>query len=132
MAKKSGVNNGTTAKLNIDVLCDMIIDGKTFRDMAAHYDCSISIIHRYLIKGEHSARAKEALEISANQYANKGEEALIVAKSSLTEIQRARELAQHYRWMASKRSPKVYGDSLKLQGDKENPVQVQISGMEIK
>jgi transposase-like protein len=36
------------------------------------------------------------------------------------------------KWLAGKLRPKVYGDSLKLQGDKENPVQVQISGMEIK
>ena len=37
---------------------------------------------------------------------------------------RARELAQHYRWKASKRSPKRYGDSTTIKGDKENPLAI--------
>lgn len=95
---------------HIETIIDAIIDGKTFREIASSLDCSLSHFHRFITSEEHSARVSTALTISASSYANKGEEVLIGAYADRIEITRARELAQHYRWMAGKRNPKEYGD----------------------
>ncbi len=114
-------------------IIEMIIDGKTFRYIAENMGVALSTLHDFISKDEHSARARMALDISSNEYAEKAEQVLLQAKGgSLAEMQRARELAQHYRWLASKRSPKRYGDKIELSGDKENPLVVQqITGIKV-
>lgn len=119
-------------KFNIDHVCEEIIDGKTFREIAKKYDCSISTLHNFLIKPEHVARTSEALKLSAATYANKGEQVLLDADPVGVEIQRARELAQHYRWMAGKRSPKEYGEKVDVTSGGETIKQSYIiNGKEI-
>lgn len=99
-------------QFDIDKICELIIDGKTFRDIAKVFDCSISTLHNFLVKPEHAVRTRDSLELSAATYANKGEQVLIEAEGISVEIQRARELAQHYRWMAAKRAPNKYGEKV--------------------
>lgn len=115
-AKKAKASKAPPNKhqLNIDDIITQIIDGKTFRQMAAQFSVPLSTLHDFIAKAEHSARARAALELSASQYANKAEEVLINAKGNSIEISRARELAQHYRWMAGKRNPKTYGDKIDM------------------
>lgn len=107
---------------HIEAIIDSITDGKTFRQIAEEFDCSLTHFHRFITNEEHSARVSTALAVSASSYANKGEEVLKDAKINKhpIEMTRARELAQHYRWMAGKRNPKKYGEAqlLKL-GDHE-------------
>lgn len=114
-------------------IVELIIDGKTFRQIAQNYGVALSTLHDFISKDEHSARARMALDFSSNEYAEKAEQVLLQAKGgSMAEMQRARELAQHYRWLASKRSPKRYGDKIELSGDKENPLVVQqITGIKV-
>ncbi len=95
---------------NIEDIIEMIIEGKTYREIAKKYDVSLGCLHDFLTIGEHSARAREALTTSANSYADKAEEVLKEAEPTKEELMRARELASHYRWKASKRNGKVYGD----------------------
>jgi len=87
------------------------MEGKTYRNIAAEFDCKLANFHRFISKEEHCERVKMALSISATTYANKGEEVLINADSDRNEIQRANCLAQYYKWMAGKRNPKEFGDS---------------------
>ena len=94
----------------IDEIVEDILEGKTFRYMAAKYDCALGTLHSYVNRDEHSARVRNALEISASSYADKAEEVLQQAENDRGELMRARELAQHYRWKAGKRNPKKYGD----------------------
>lgn len=63
---------------------------------------------------KHSARAREARIHAARIW---DEKALEVIEKALDpfELQRARELAQHYRWRASKTAPKDYGDKLQAE-----------------
>ena len=60
---------------------------------------------------EHSARAREARIHAARIW---DEKALSVIEQALDpfELQRAKELAHHYRWRASKTAPKEYGDKV--------------------
>lgn len=60
---------------------------------------------------ERSARAREA-RISAAQVWD--EKAETVLEDKEVDIQRARELASHYRWRASKINPREYGDKLQV------------------
>lgn len=105
-------NTGITAKFDIDEICDMISEGEMFTTIAKKYGCAVSLLYKYLCRDEHSARFRNALDSSASAYANKGEKVLIEAPADKIEIMRARELAQHYRWMAGKRSPGKYGDKV--------------------
>jgi len=72
---------------------------------------SLGTLHNFL-HNEHSPRAREALDYSASTYADKAENVLkdIDKESNTVEMARARELSNHYRWKAGKRSPKEYGD----------------------
>ncbi|MEM1337274.1 MAG: hypothetical protein AAGF96_05965 [Bacteroidota bacterium] len=96
---------------HIEEILSDLQDGKTFRAISKVYGVTLSTLHEFLNKPEHSARTQNALAISASAYADKGEEVLLNAKADRIEIQRARELAQHYRWMAGKRNPKKYGEA---------------------
>jgi hypothetical protein len=98
--------------LNIDNVCSDIIDGLTYTAIAKKYGTTISNVHEFINKSENSARAIQARQISADSYSDKAELVLKEAESDKNEIQRARELAQHYRWLAGKRNPKVFGDKL--------------------
>lgn len=100
---------------SIDTIIEMIIDGKTYRQIAKHFEVGLGTLHTFLTYTEHSARAREALIISANSYADKAEEILQEAEGTKEELMRARELAQHYRWKASKRNGIVYGDKQQLE-----------------
>lgn len=99
---------------HIDEIEEMIIEGSTFRVIAEKYNCSISTLHRFISKKEHSARISIALEVSADSYADKAEQTLIDAKRNKIEMTRARELAQHYRWKAGKRCPKRYSNNIDI------------------
>lgn len=102
----------TANKLNIDTIIELIIEGYTFRQIAEKLNVKLTTLHDFTSKPEHSARVSQALEISAQTYEEKAEQILINAEASPYEMQRARELAQHYRWKAAKRSPKRYGDRI--------------------
>lgn len=106
-------------KLNgkIDEIVEHIIDGKTFRQIAELYDVTIGTVHNFLTLEENAVRAKAALQLSATSYADKGDEILLNCKGTKEEIMRARELAQHYRWKAAKRSPKEYGERVTHDGN---------------
>lgn len=94
---------------HIDTIIDYLIEGKTYREIASEFECALSTLHQFLTSDEHSARANQALATSASGYANKAEQVLIDAEADKMEMQRARELAHHYRWMAGKRNPGKYG-----------------------
>ena len=63
---------------------------------------------------EHSARAREARIHAARIWDEKALDVIEQAADPF-ELQRARELAQHYRWRASKTAPKDYGDKIQAE-----------------
>lgn len=103
--------------LNIEDIITEIVDGQNFRQMANKFNVPLSTLHDFINRAEHSARTRAALELSAAQYADKGEDVLLKCEGTKEEISRARELAQHYRWMAGKRNPKKYGDKIDMTTD---------------
>jgi|APGre2960657404_1045060.scaffolds.fasta_scaffold02452_13 FixJ family two-component response regulator len=100
--------------MNIDDIIFRIIDGQTYRTIAKDLNVPLSTLFDFIHKPEHSARAREALKLSADVIADKAEEVLKEAKGTLTEVTRARELAQYYKWKSSKRNPGTYGDKVDM------------------
>lgn len=90
-------------------------EGIFMADIARTLDIPIDALCKWMAKNpERKALMKEARAIGAEVFDRKAEEVLTEAKDK-TSIARARELAQHYRWRASKFSPKDYGDRLEVE-----------------
>ncbi len=106
-------------ELDLDTIVEMILQGDSYKTIAQKLNIGLTKLHEFTSNTNHSARVREALIISASTFDDKAEQVLLDAKRDMVEIQRARELAQHYRWKASKRAPRVYGDKLDLTTDGE-------------
>lgn len=96
--------------LDIDAVIDDLVDGLTYRAIAEKYNVKLTTLHDYVSKSEHSARAKMALEMSAQTYEDQAEQILLNAPADKIELQRARELSQVYRWKAGVRNKRKYSD----------------------
>lgn len=106
-------------KKDIDAIIDRIGDGENLILIARDYNLSVSGILKILTKEDYKSLYEGALIASAHTYADKGEQVLKDAERDKVEIIRARELAQHYRWMAGKRNPRKYGDKIDVTSDGE-------------
>ena len=94
----------------IEAVCERLADGVTMTAIAEEIGVTVGKLSQWIASDEeHSARAREARIHAARIW---DEKALSVVEQAqdLFELQRARELAQHYRWRASKTAPKEYGD----------------------
>lgn len=98
--------------LGIDSICSMFADGMTHTAIAAKAGVSHGNLSEWLAAdSDRSARAREARTHAARVWDEKALEAIEQAEDPF-QLQRARELAQHYRWRASKTAPKDYGDKI--------------------
>ena len=97
-------------EIGIDGLCERVLAGESLSSIAKSIDMYPSQLHAWVeADPERSARARAARIQSADAYADKAESVLLRANNAV-EIAKARELAQHYRWMAKVRKPAEYGD----------------------
>jgi hypothetical protein len=115
--------------LGIDAICDKIVDGKSLTAIAKNADVSIGTLLGWIEdESERSARAKEARALSARIWDDKATEG-IEAASDPFELSKAKEMAHHYRWRASKIAPRDYGDKLTQEhtGPNGGPMQVAIN-----
>jgi hypothetical protein len=110
--------------IDIEFVITRLIEGDTYRKISEKLGVPLTTLHDFTSKSEHFARAKEALNYSADTFADKAEQVLLDAKANLIEISRARELSQYYKWKAAKRSPQRYSD--KVQTEHSGSVQSTI------
>jgi hypothetical protein len=98
-------------------ILDAILDGKSIAQICTEIGCNRSMLSRWLAADEQrSARAREARAASAALWDEKATETIELAKDGF-ELARAKELAHHYRWRASKIAPKEYGDRTHVEVD---------------
>ena len=91
----------------------VIVEGKSLKEICKFYSVHLGSLYDYVVKTPARADAyRTALIQSAEIYAQKAEEILLNLPPGATnaEIQRAKELAWHWRWMASKRNPTYFND----------------------
>ena len=110
-------NGSKTSALDafgIGAVCERLIAGDSQSQIAADIGVSVALLSTWLGSDpERSARAREARIAAARQFDEKAEAELRAASDPFT-LAKARELAQHYRWKASKASPKEYGDKIEI------------------
>jgi transposase-like protein len=98
-----------TDAIDLDWMCDRIAGGASMADLARHYGIDTGQFSVWCAAdAQRSARIKSARAISAAHWDEKAERGLEGAEDQF-ELSRAKEMAHHYRWRASKISPD-YGD----------------------
>lgn len=113
----------------IDAICERLANGVTMTAIAEEIGVTVGKLSQWIASDEeHSARAREARIHAARIW---DEKALSVVEQAqdLFELQRAKELAHHYRWRASKTAPKEYGDRVTQEhtGANGGPIQARIA-----
>ena len=97
-------------KIGIDSICAAVMTGASLTAIAGEMDDVPPKILMQWIEGSDSrvAKVKEARVVSSYHFAD---QALIEIKAAegKDQISRARELAHHYRWLASKFNRDVFG-----------------------
>lgn len=105
------MKKGTTKiSLDIEKVCDMIVEGNSMGQIAKASGCSLANLIRWIeLDAERSARAKDARVLAARYWDEQAEQVIKDASNAL-EVTKARELASHYRWRAKAIAPRDYGD----------------------
>lgn len=95
-----------------DRVMQELADGTSMRDIAQVAGVTFGSISVWLNENpERSARAREARALAARKWDEKAMEVIEDAGDQF-ELAKAKELAHHYRWRASKTAPKDYGDKV--------------------
>ena len=98
--------------VDFDGVTERLSTGVTLTQIAKDAGVSIGFLLQWIAADENrSARAREARAQAAKLWDEKALDVIEQAADPF-ELQRARELAQHYRWRASKTAPKDYGDKM--------------------
>ena len=101
-------------KFGIDALCEQIINGVTMTAIAKSVGVTMGAMIEWIAADpDRSARAREARSQASMTWDEAAEKKLEEAADPF-ELAKARELAFHLRWRASKIAPKIYGDRLDL------------------
>ncbi|MBK8772451.1 MAG: hypothetical protein IPM06_18790, partial [Rhizobiales bacterium] len=105
--------------IGIDAICERLTAGESQKAIANSLGIWASHFAEWLAADEErSARAREARTISARHWDDQAESVLLEADEDKPgSIAKARELASHYRWRASKYAPKDYGEKLALSAE---------------
>ena len=97
-----------------DTICERIVDGKSLTAIGAEIGVPIGFFVAWLeATPDRSARVREARARSARLWDDKATQGIEGAKDQF-ELAKAKEMAHHYRWRASKIAPREYGEKLDL------------------
>lgn len=113
--------------LGIDEICRRITDLETMTFIAHDVGVSIGTLCSWIDSDvERSARARESRTRTARMWDEKATKGIEDAKDTF-ELAKAKEIAHHYRWRASKIAPRDYGDRLDatLSAPSGGPVQIE-------
>lgn len=110
----------------IDAVCEGILHPKPMHQIAEEIGVSQGSLIAWIgADVERSARAKEARTQTAQMWDEKATRVVEEAMDNF-ELAKARELAQHYRWRASKIAPRDYGDKVAIGGASDlAPIQTE-------
>lgn len=128
MKEKKGQRQKALDEIGIDVVCAKIGDLQSLTDIAKDCGVSIGTLQTWIDKDpERSARAREVRTATAKHWDERAERGIESATDPFS-LSRAKELAHHYRWRASKIAPKEYGDKVQqeITGADGGPLVVQV------
>lgn len=105
----------------LDDLCTRIEGGESLTAIAQSLDVHVANLTRWIAaETQRSARAREARIASAAIFDEMALAELRLAADPF-ELSRAKEVAHHLRWKASKTNPREYGDKVAVGGDADAP-----------
>ena len=108
----------------------MIADGMTQRNIAQAVGIPKTTLRDWLdAEPDRSARAREAARKAAQAFAEKAEDVIADASDPFA-LAKAKELAHHYRWAASKADSAKYGEKAQL--DVTQKVDISIDQIDAK
>ena len=126
-AKKQPTIADRIEAFGIEAICERLSNGVTMTAIAEEIGVTVGKLSQWIASDEeHSARAREARIHAARIW---DEKALSVVEQALDpfELARAKELAHHYRWRASKTAPKEYGDKVTQEHTGANGGAIQVA-----
>lgn len=98
--------------VGVDAICEGIGEGKSLTAIAKYHGVSIGTLLMWVDRDtERSARVHEARSLMARHWEEEAERVIVDASSEF-ELKKARELAHHYRWRASRIRPGEFGDKV--------------------
>lgn len=119
--------NRIEAKGGIDWVCERIVARDTMTGIAEQAEVSVPTLITWIeADPSRSARAREARLKTARLWDEQATREIEMATDAFS-LSRAKELAHHYRWRASKIAPREYGDKLAVEGG-DQPIQHNHSG----
>ena len=99
-------------EMGLEYLLDSIGSGVSLTQLAREADVSIGTLLAWIDDDpERSARVRDMRARTAKIWDERAE-AVIAAAPDKFELERARELAHHYRWRAKAIAPREYGDKV--------------------
>jgi len=125
---KPGEAEAILNAFGLESLCDRLVSGETQTAICKSLGITKGSLSRWVsLDAERQARVHEARIEAAAAFDDLAEEAIKKARGK-DGIAKARELAHHYRWRASKANPREYGE--KLQVDQTSTI-INLSDEEI-
>lgn len=104
----------TLDELGIDWLCDKLTDGESQTAISRELGIGIASLSRWIAGDpDRSARAREARIAAARAFEERAAEVIERAADPFG-LAKAKELAHHYRWKASKANPREYGEKIEI------------------
>jgi len=98
--------------LTEEAILERIEDGENLSAIAASVGKNRSMLAKWLAAEENrSARARSSRQIAAQAWDELAQNTIETADDGFS-LAKAKELAHHYRWRASKVAPKEYGDKI--------------------
>jgi transposase-like protein len=114
--------------VRLDAVCDALAAGTTLTGLAGELGVGKATLLRWVDHPDRFARVREARRAAAKMWDEKAEQVLQDAADPF-QLAKARELAQHYRWRATKIAPAEYGDRLELDHKTPPPAPIDLSGL---
>lgn len=111
---KPGEAEAILNAFGLEALCDRLVNGETQTSICKSLGIMRGSLSRWVsLDVERQARVHEARIEAAQAFDDLAEDAIKKARGK-DGIAKARELAHHYRWRASKANPREYGEKLQV------------------
>lgn len=113
--------------VGIDAICNDLSGGVTMTAIAGKQNVSVQALCQWIAADpSRSARVREARTEAAKLWDELATDGIQNAADPF-ELAKAKEIAHHYRWRASKIAPKEYGDKIELDNKHSGQISMVIT-----
>jgi hypothetical protein len=118
--------------VGITAICEMICGCETLIGISKTLGVGVATLLDWIEKDpERSALARESRTLTARLWDEKAEQVITEAKDPF-ELNKARELAHHYRWRAKAIAPRDYGDRVTNEHTGKDGAPITVASVNLK